>query len=156
MSKAIAIFDGKVKGFIKFYQPKNSNYVNIIFNLKLPSKNKTYACHVHEYGDTRDSCKSLGGHWNPTNKYHGSNNNNKLNHHHGDLINNIKSNSNKKYKFSYVDKLVKLRGKNHIYGRSVVIHSGIDDLGLGKNKESLITGNAGKRIDCGIIVRYKK
>ena len=41
------------------------------------------------------------------------------------------------------DKL-KLRGKYSIIGRGVVIHEKEDDLGLGNNKESLITGNTGK------------
>ena len=56
----------------------------------------------------------------------------------------------------YVDPFLKLSGKNHVYGRSVVIHSGEDDLGLGGNKESLITGNAGGRVACAIIVRCKE
>jgi Cu-Zn family superoxide dismutase len=33
----------------------------------------------------------------------------------------------------------------------VVIHKGEDDLGLGFNKESKITGNAGARMACAII-----
>ena len=31
--------------------------------------------------------------------------------------------------FTYIDKLLRLRGKNHIFGRSVVIHDKPDDLG---------------------------
>ena len=49
------------------------------------------------------------------------------------------------------DKLIRLRGKYSLIGRSVVIHSERDDLGLGGNAESLKTGNAGKRIACGVI-----
>jgi len=33
----------------------------------------------------------------------------------------------------------------------LVIHADKDDLGLGDNAESLITGNAGKRIACAVI-----
>ena len=33
----------------------------------------------------------------------------------------------------------------------IIIHQDRDDLGLGNNKESLKTGNAGKRLACGII-----
>ena len=61
-----------------------------------------------------------------------------------------------------------LRGIHSIIGRSIVIHRNKDDLGQGglnkqgkiinKNvhKESLITGNAGKRIACGVIGYSKK
>ena len=33
----------------------------------------------------------------------------------------------------------------------VIVHDNKDDLGLGNDKESLVTGNAGKRLACGII-----
>ena len=154
MEKAIAIFYGpKVKGFVKFSQKKGENTV-VHIKLTGLGKNKKRAIHVHTYGDMRDGCKSLGGHWNPTNKNHGSFLNGK-NHHYGDMINNIVSNVKGEVNLKYKDPLLKLTGKNHIFGRSVVIHSGIDDLGLGQNKESLITGNAGNRLACGVIVRYK-
>ena len=67
----------------------------------------------------------------------------------------------------FTDKLIKLRGKCNIVGRSVVIHELEDDLGLGgldfdsndnyiivdpdEYEESKKTGNAGKRIACGVI-----
>ena len=66
------------------------------------------------------------------------------------------------------DKLIKLRGKYSIIGRSVILHDKEDDLGKGGldengnvidekvRKESLITGNAGKRIACGVIGYSKK
>ena len=66
------------------------------------------------------------------------------------------------------DKEIKLKGKYSIIGRSVVIHQGEDDLGRGgldennkvidkkKHQDSLKTGNAGKRIACGVIGYSKK
>lgn len=154
MEKAIAIFYGpKIKGFVKFTQKKGKKtFVHIKLNGL--GKNKERAIHVHEYGDLRNGCKSLGKHWNPTNKKHGSLSN-RRNHHHGDMINNIISNSYGEVDVKYYDSLLQLIGKNHIFGRSVVIHTGKDDLGIGNSKESLITGNSGNRLECAVIVKYK-
>ena len=49
------------------------------------------------------------------------------------------------------DKLIKLRGKYSVIGRSIVIHDDPDDLGIGGHSDSHTTGHAGKRIACGII-----
>jgi Cu-Zn family superoxide dismutase len=41
--------------------------------------------------------------------------------------------------------------KYYIMGRSMVVHSNADDLGVG-NATSLINGNSGVRMACGVIV----
>lgn len=47
---------------------------------------------------------------------------------------------------------IALNGQYSIIGRSVALHQNMDDLGLGNNSASLVTGNSGARIACGVIV----
>jgi Cu-Zn family superoxide dismutase len=48
--------------------------------------------------------------------------------------------------------MIKLRGtKCNIIGRGLIIHEDEDDLGRGGQKDSLVTGHAGKRIACAVI-----
>jgi Cu-Zn family superoxide dismutase len=155
---AVAIFDqDNVKGTIRFHQCAGSAGSNVYIDLYSLVPNKTRAIHIHEYGDEREGCISLGSHWNPLDKTHGTIEVKNMPRHSGDLINNISPNSKGKYSYKYYDPLVNLMGNvnDSIIGRSVVIHDGTDDLGLGGNPESLKTGNAGSRIACAIIARAK-
>jgi Cu/Zn superoxide dismutase len=114
-------------------------------------KNKIMAIHIHEYGDMRRGCDSLGKHYNPDNKEHGSFDFPTEERHIGDLINNITTDNNGNFNKTYIDTSVNVI---EVLGRSIVIHEGQDDLGQGKGDrraESKITGNAGKRFMCGII-----
>lgn len=154
-SRAIALFQGKIHGEIEFYSQNNSKTTRITIRLSGFAAHSTHAIHIHEYGDTRKGCESLGGHFNPQSLQHGSYLLDGNNRHAGDLMNNIRANSKGEVKLVYRDPLVKLRGKNSVYGRSVVIHQGVDNLGKGKNRESKITGNAGGRIACAIIAHTK-
>ena len=49
------------------------------------------------------------------------------------------------------DKLLKLIGPLSVIGRSVVIYSEEDDLGLGGSELSLVNGNAGVPVAFGVI-----
>ena len=137
----------KINGHIIFKEDLNNKETLIKINLSNVPLGK-HGFHIHTSGDLRDGCKSLCSHYNPFNKTHGDISS--KNRHVGDL-GNIKPNKDGIVKKTLKDKLIKLRGKYSIIGRSVIIHEGEDDLGLGNNKESLKTGNAGKRIACGVI-----
>jgi Cu-Zn family superoxide dismutase len=152
MKNAICILDKN--GYVTFKQCCIHHSVTVTFNLINFPKESIHAIHIHEYGDTTDGCKSLGLHYNPKNTTHGSFMISENPRHAGDLINNFKSDKSGSFQFQYEDESITLFGEDSILGRSVVIHEGRDDLGLGKGdkrKESLISGNAGKRIVCGVI-----
>jgi len=145
----ICVIDGKCKGTVLF-QEKN-NHTLITVNIENLGKNSKHGFHIHKSGDLRKGCDSLCSHFNPYNVNHGGPDNNRNNRHVGDL-GNIESDANGNViNLKIKDNLIKLKGKHSILGRSVVIHEDEDDLGLGGNKESLKTGNAGKRIGCGVI-----
>jgi len=130
-------------GKVKFTQKRG---VHVQFEFKT-NPNKIHAIHIHEFGDLSDGCKSLGPHYNPANVDHGCFRC-KTSRHAGDLINNFQADKNGVFKFEYTDHLLSVAD---ILGRSVVIHEDVDDCGHGGDKESLITGNAGNRISCGVI-----
>ena len=153
-TNAIAIFDNvKVKGEIRFHQCKNQSQTQVKFNLYSMVPNQVHGCHIHQYGDESKGCASLGPHWNPLDREHGSIFINIDDSHAGDLLNNIVSDQRGEFKYKYRDPRIQLRGNvnESIVGRSVVIHGGVDDLGQGEDAESKITGNAGSRIACAII-----
>lgn len=131
----------------------------VIFHLNnlpqyLDQPSTTLAVHIHEYADFRKGCDGAGSHFNPENVKHGSFALHGLNHHAGDMINNIKVSPDRSFYFSYIDPLFTVSpGPWSIVGRSVVIHSGTDDEGRYRDfdQESAKTGNAGSRIACAVI-----
>lgn len=153
----IATFNDKIKGTVKFHQCSPHNKTLVLFDLKGFKPDAINAVHIHEYGDLTDGCTSLGAHLNLTNKDHGSILIDVNNSHTGDLINNIYSDKNGKFKYVYEDPRLNLFGnvEESIIGCSVVIHELKDDLGFGGNEESKKTGNAGARMACSIIGKSK-
>ena len=134
---------GKPSGTVVFAQRARSRKVLVSIDLKGLRPRAVNAMHVHEHGDTRRGCASLGLHWNPRGTVHG--------HHAGDLCFNIAADGRGQVYFEYEDN--RLGSVEKLYGRSVVIHAGPDDLGLGGDEESLISGNAGHRLACAVIGR---
>ena len=142
-----------INGNVLFYQ-KLDDTVMIDIDLTGLPKNASLGFHIHEAGDITDGCKSACAHFNPFNTVHGGPNS--YHRHVGDL-GNIITNNNGVCKMKFTDHMIKLDGTiSNIIGRSIVIHEKTDDLGKGKNKESLKTGNAGNRIACSVIGYSKK
>ena len=151
---AIAVFKDKdIKGVVELQENNNKVVINI--NLKSNKyKNSIHGFHIHEAGDLTDNCMGACGHFNPYNKNHGGP---ELSERHVGDLGNIKFDNKGVCNMILEDKLVKLRGtKANVIGRSIVIHSKEDDLGLGGNEDSLKTGNAGKRLTCAVIGYSKK
>jgi len=147
-NRAIAVFNGKkIQGTVVFTE--NNDIVNIDIDICGLKKNAQHGFHIHEYGDMSEECSSMCAHFNPYNKTHGGQDSKER--HVGDL-GNLTTDKNGCTKYRITDSLIKLRGvKSNIIGRGLIIHEDIDDLGLGSNPESLINGNAGKRIACSVI-----
>ena len=148
----------KIQGTIEFTD--KGKYVEILVNVSGLSPGE-HGFHIHEAGDLTDSCMSACKHFNPNNKNHGGPLDKER--HVGDLGNITANYKGIVRNYKFIDKMIKLKGKYSIIGRSVVIHKNRDDLGRGGldklgniineevHNESLKTGNAGSRIDCGVI-----
>ena len=146
--KAICILhknNNKISGHVIFTQNKKVKVEYFIKGLK----DGEHGFHIHEYGDLSDTCKSACSHFNPFNTNHGGRNSKER--HVGDLGNITSKNGIAKGYF--YDNMISLDPKHIccIIGRSVIVHQDRDDLGKGNDNESLKTGNAGKRLACGVI-----
>lgn len=104
--------------------------------------------HIHESANMRKGCNSLGSHYNPFGNMHSGLN--ELENHIGDL-GNINVDATGRCNSVIMVNYLPMSGKYSVIGRSMVIHSGMDDLGKGGNEDSKKTGNSGGRISCGII-----
>ena len=153
IKKAIVVIeknDSGIEGQVIFTQQSNLNKCKIEYNITGLIDGK-HGFHIHESGNLTKGCESACAHFNPYNKNHGSINS--KDRHAGDLGNIISK--NKLAKGSMIARDISLNKKKiNILGRTIIIHKDEDDLGKGlldKKEESLKTGNAGKRIACGII-----
>ena len=105
--------------------------------------------HIHECGDLTDGCKSACAHFNPYNKKHGDIDSDER--HAGDLGNIISKDGKAQGTINAKVLSLSFKSRACIIGRMAIIHKGEDDLGLGGDTESSITGNAGERVACGVI-----
>jgi len=137
-----------LKGTLLLTQEDENSPVRINGRLNFLPANGKFGFHVHESGDIREACKSVGGHFNPNKMEHGSPVDSMR--HVGDL-GNIVADQNGNADINVVDNHISLKGTNSIAGRAFVVHEKEDDLGQGGHPDSKKTGNAGARIGCGII-----
>lgn len=110
-----------------------------------------HAIHIHEFADcSSDDGKSAGGHWNPTDQPHGKWEA-ETGYHRGDIGNFVANeNGEGTVKFMTDEWCVDCGDKRRdIVGKSIVIHEGADDF------KSQPSGDAGKRVACGAIAKYK-
>jgi Cu-Zn family superoxide dismutase len=150
MVKAVAVLrgDSKISGTVTFEQADENSPTTISWNITGHDPNAERGMHIHQFGDNTNGCTSAGPHFNPLGKTHGAPSDGER--HVGDL-GNIPTDAEGNAVGSLQDKLVKLIGAESVLGRTVVVHSGTDDLGRGGNEESKKTGNAGTRPACGVI-----
>ena len=132
-----------VHGEVEFFQKNNK----VIINVEVEGLSYgLHAIHIHEFGDCSSfDAKSAGGHWNPNNKKHGEWGSES--HHKGDIANLFADSSgNSSLKFETDLWCLGCKDESYnILGKSIIIHQGLDDF------HSQPSGNAGKRIGCGII-----
>lgn len=146
--EAVCVFnENGIQGNIILKEDLVNKLTAIYINLQ-GVKPGYHGIHIHRFGDLREGCQSVCEHYNPYNKNHGGPGD--IERHVGDL-GNILANKKGIIKSIIYDKMVKLRGKYSVIGRSIVIHENIDDLGRGGFKDSKTTGHSGKRIACDII-----
>ncbi|KAF9081029.1 Superoxide dismutase [Cu-Zn] [Mortierella sp. GBA35] len=148
--KAVCVFrsnDKNVTGTIHFTQENEAAPVHVKAEITGLAPGR-HGFHIHEFGDNTNGCMSAGAHFNPHGLTHGAPDA-KIRHA-GDL-GNITAGADGKATFDDSDSQLKLIGPHSIIGRTVVVHEGEDDLGLGGHELSPSTGNAGGRLACGVI-----
>ncbi|KAG0344960.1 Superoxide dismutase [Cu-Zn] [Podila humilis] len=148
--KAVCVFranEKNVSGTIRFTQENESSPVHVEAKIEGLAPG-LHGFHIHEFGDNTNGCMSAGGHFNPHGQTHGAPT--AQVRHAGDL-GNATADASGVATINTTDSQLKLIGPNSIIGRTVVVHEGEDDLGLGGHELSPTTGNAGGRLACGVI-----
>lgn len=140
-----------VAGTIFFKQLAGSDSVNVNGTITGLAKG-LHGFHIHTYGVVGGECGAAEGHYNPNGFNHAAPS--APQRHVGDLGNIMSVEDGTATGTAVVDitdEVINLYGDRSIMGRSVVIHKGEDDLGLGGDEGSISTGNAGARLACCTI-----
>jgi len=150
MNHAVAVLvpdpNQKVEGVVRFTQDGNTLHVD--YDIQHLDDGE-HGFHVHEYGDLTEGCKSACAHFNPHSQEHGGLDSEVR--HLGDLGNIVSKDGVSKGRISTDSISLNMGLPNCIVGRMIIVHKDRDDLGKGGDAESLLTGNAGERLGCGVI-----
>jgi len=142
--------NGPAEGIIVFTEIVGTEFVVVEGIVRGLESFASHGFHVHGLPITDGNCSSTGGHYNPFNANHGGPRS--FERHVGDL-GNIWSDEYGVSTIKIFDESISLSSSDiSIIGKSIVVHAGEDDLGLGGDEGSLATGNAGARIGCCEIV----
>lgn len=137
----------KLSGSVNFEQVSR-DVVAVTAKIEGLKPGSQHGFHIHEFGDCSDNGKGAGDHYNPMNVAHGAPNADVR--HAGDL-GNVKADKSGVVELQAKYEDISVQGrKNPILGRAVILHADADDL------KSQPSGNAGKRIACGVIGVVKK
>ena len=105
-----------------------------------------HGLHVHRHGST--TCADTCDHYNPDHQHHGG----PLGpHRHRGDFGNVAADAHGRCTTVVLADVT----LGELEGRSFVLHAEPDDLGLGDDPGSKTTGNAGKRLACGILLAVK-
>jgi len=150
-SEAVAVLAGPVEGVVHFSQRRGRCVVTYdITGLA----DGLHGFHVHECGDMTEGCTSGCAHFNPDGVAHGGREASVR--HAGDLGNIRSSNGRARGTLTVGGLSTDPKSDRSIIGRMIIVHADKDDLGKGGDEESMKTGNAGKRLACGVIGIAKK
>jgi Cu-Zn family superoxide dismutase len=144
---AVAVFtQDDIYGDVEVTNYRNGVKLKAIFTKLPPGK---HGFHIHKAGDLRgEGCHGLCEHYDIGNNSHGGEPTSVGERHTGDL-GNIEL-KNGKFEKTYYIKGISVKD---LWGRSIIVHQDIDDLGKGPFEDSKVTGHSGKRIGCAIFGR---
>jgi Cu-Zn family superoxide dismutase len=140
--------DSPVTGTVVFIQDGEGNPTWIVANMDGMTPGY-HGFHIHESSNFTDGCTSAGSHYNPFNMSHGGPTSNVR--HVGDL-GNVLADLTGNARLNMDDNLITLEGETSIVGRACVVHDMYDDYGRGGQNDSMTTGHAGGRINCGEVI----
>lgn len=128
------------------FKQTDSGPVMMTLQIAIPERaNQDIAIHFHEHGMCSDTGKDAGGHWNPTNKKHGSRLNGE--HHAGDVGNLTLDGQGKgQISIESTEWSIENTADKNIIGKGIIIHGGTDDF------TTQPTGNSWPGIGCGVIM----